>query len=165
MAQAVNPASIEELRCMFSYDPELGELIRLQGKFAGTVASNRDRAYVNGYDIRVGRIIWALVHGYWPEKIIDHRDGDTLNFKLSNLREATPAQNQMNKVGFGAYPKGVTFKGDVPRSRPWQAKIRVNGGRIHLGSFATMEEAAEAYRTASIKYHGDFSLASSLVER
>jgi len=165
MVKAVNPVSVFELRKLFSYDPETGELIRLTGRFAGTLASARDRAYVGECDIRVARIIWAIVHGYWPSKFIDHRDGNQLNFKLSNLREATPTQNQYNKVGVGAYPKGVTFKGDVPRTNPWQAKIRVNGRRIHLGSFPTMEDAAAAYRKASLKCHGEFSLTASVLER
>jgi hypothetical protein len=60
-----------------------------------------------------------------------------------------------NKSGYGAYPKGVTWRDR--KENPWQAKIRVNGIRIHLGSFADMEEAAEAYREAAKLYHREFA--------
>lgn len=31
------------------------------------------------------------------------------------------------------------------------------GQRVHLGSFATKEEASNAYREAALKYHGEFA--------
>jgi len=86
----------------------------------------------------------------------DHVDGDGLNNRRSNLREATCGQNQRNQriaksntSGF----KGVSFR---ILTGKWQAHIKVNGRKKHLGLFSTPEEAHVAYCEASAKYHGEF---------
>jgi len=86
---------------------------------------------------------------------VDHINTIKADNRIINLRLATPTQNQQNKSGCGVYPKGVTWRDR--KEKPWQAKIRVNGERLHLGSFETMEEAAKTYQEASEKYHGEFA--------
>lgn len=87
---------------------------------------------------------------------IDHADGDGLNNRRSNLRWATRAQNQFN-IGPKAYNpsglKGISFD---PRCRKWRARIRIGGRETFLGYFETPEAAAEAYREAAHRYHGEF---------
>lgn len=145
--------SVAEVRSVFSYDPETGFLSRgdtlLDGKSM--------RASYRGYAFIKTQLIWAIHYGYWSDKLIDHWDGDNTNNKLENLREATYQQNQFNKVGFGEYPKGVVFKRDANRSKPWAARIRIDGKKIPIGSYYTMEEAAAAYVEAAEKYQGEFA--------
>lgn len=102
-------------------------------------------------------LCWILYYGKPPKEghIIDHKNQIRGDHSIDNLREATPTQNQQNKAGYGQYAKGVTWRDRI--LNPWQAKIRVNGERIHLGSFATEEEASEAYKQAATKYHGEFA--------
>lgn len=156
--------SIEELRFAFEYDPLDGTLFRKvagRSDFFGERPLTTNRVSYEGVAYRLTHLIWAIHFGKWPVQLIDHRDGDHANFKLDNLREATHQQNQFNKVGFGQYPKGVVFKRDANRKKPWAARIRINGKKIPIGSYETMEEAAEAYRIWADVYQGEFALHNS----
>jgi phage-related protein len=91
-----------------------------------------------------------------PGEFVDHRNCDGLDNRRSNLRIATRAENARNcrvwlKNRSGV--KGVSWDAQCAR---WQAHIRVNGHGIKLGKFRTIELAAEAYRAASQRYHGEF---------
>lgn len=150
--------TIERIFELFLYDPETGEISRKIkcGKGQAGYVFTHDHVKVDGINIGLHNIAWALHHGSWPPEgyIVDHKDLLRVNNRLNNLRLATPTQNQQNKAGYGSYPKGVVWR---PRAKPWAARIRINGIKTHLGSFNTMEEAAEAYRVACIKHHGEFA--------
>lgn len=173
--------SQEYLLRRFEYNPETGILrwrpVTLtthhkptwwNGMYAGKAvgSSNPDGHLMVHLDYKrfgIARVIWKMAYGTEPAALIDHRDLNPKNNILTNLREATRAQNNSNvrtrpnnTSGFkGAYYHPTTVKGKVyPR---WAAQISVNGKKIHLGSFKSMEAAAEAYRVAAIKYHGEFA--------
>lgn len=88
--------------------------------------------------------------------ITDHRNGDGLDNRRSNLREATQAQNLCNRrprrgpSGF----KGVTW---YARHSTWKAQITKAGKNYHLGYFADPAEAARAYDAAARDLHGEFA--------
>lgn len=162
MRSIMKRPSIERIRYLFSYDPGTGIISRKIGRidFRGPVGKSLDVS-IDGHKFLKSHLAWALHYSYWPTTLIDHKDGNKDNIKLNNLREATHRQNQFNKVGHGKYPKGVVFKADANRKKPWSARIRVHGKKIAIGSYETMEEAAEAYLRWAEVHQGEFALHNS----
>jgi hypothetical protein len=62
-----------------------------------------------------------------------------------------------NTSGF----KGVSFYRQTGR---WQAYIRHGGRRLHLGMFATAEDAAAAYDAAAIRLKGEFARTNAMIQ-
>ena len=150
---------ISLLQKWFSYDPERGVLIRKiksNNRLDDIVPYEDKRVYFLGKRYPYTHIIWAVHFGKWPEEYIDHINHDQSDHRLTNLREATASQNQHNKRMHNAH-KGVAYDGSVKRSKPWIARIMVEYKSIFLGSFETKDQAAEAYRQAALKYHGEFA--------
>lgn len=154
---------------LLKYDPITGRItwaartsnrIRV-GDDAGTITPRGYRAIrIDGLTYFASNLIWLMVHGGWPD-VIDHKNGKQADDRLENLRPATISQNtanarisRNNQCGL----KGVYRSKEKSRvSRPWVADIRKDRKTIHLGRFASQEEAAAAYRDAAIKYHGEFA--------
>lgn len=121
---------------------------------SGDVVYARRSGWKDGKPLTV-RLHRALL-GDPPDVLVDHRDGDGLNNRRSNLRTATRAQNGQNvkprKTNSSGF-KGVTWHKE---NRRWCAQIKAQGVKKHIGYFATAEEAASAYADASNRLHGEF---------
>lgn len=106
---------------------------------------------------RLGRRIYMhhVVMPPAPGMLVDHKNGDGLDNRLCNLRQATQPENQRNvrkAKGRGKF-KGVYFH---TARRVFIAQIDANGRTRHLGSFKTEVAAARAYDAAAIELHGEF---------
>lgn len=91
---------------------------------------------------------------------IDHEDGDGLNCRRKNMREATHGENIVNRERyrgrvFTSKYRGVHKAGSGPH--PWRAAIREGGKQIYLGSFATEEEAARVRDSEARRVYGRFA--------
>jgi hypothetical protein len=97
------------------------------------------------------------IMGERPGYQIDHRNGNGLDNRRSNLRWATGSQNQQNKAKVGGTSpfKGVYRLRSGPR--PWRATITIQGRRLHLGVFKREEDAALAYDAAARQHFGEFA--------
>ena len=154
-----NPTAAQ-LRKFFEYDPLTGEVRNLitrgrakAGNVAGTLS---DDGYLVvmflGQNERLHRIIWCMQTGVWPELLIDHEDGNGLNNRWRNLREASTAENGQNLNATSARtgrPLGVS---PLPSGR-WRARIKVDYREKHIGVFPTEAEAHQAYAAAKARLH------------
>ena len=110
------------------------------------------------------KTLYHLIMGK-PEKgyDIDHRNGDTLDNRKTNLRLCTHEENTCNSLmrslntsGF----KGVSFRKD---KNCYRGYIQHKGKLFHLGSYKTAKEAALVYDEAAIKYFGDFAKTNKML--
>ena len=117
------------------------------GDEAGALAPN-GRLYVQAYGKKhlVHRVIWFLHHNEVPE-FLDHIDGNPLNNKIENLRQATKAQNAMNRKVRADSLTGV--KGIMKKGKKFGASIYLNNKPVYLGTFETAELAKAAYAQAA----------------
>lgn len=90
------------------------------------------------------RVAWAIYYGAWPEKFVDHIDGDCTNDRIENLRQATVSENNRNKKINSKNTSGkvgVTF---YKRTGKWRAWIKIDGRTHSLGYFAEKQDAISA---------------------
>ena len=163
--------TLEQLSALFTVDVSGGRMFwkhppkhhpRLRGKEAGGVRPNH--AGKKYWVIKIGkvahkraRLIFLVARGHLPTPCVDHINGDSLDDRIVNLREATVLQNAWNhkrrKRG-SSLPMGVRT---VTNSSRYQARLAVNGKMIHLGCFDSVEQAATVYRQAREKHYGEFA--------
>jgi hypothetical protein len=129
------------------------------GSIAGTVRKSR-RQYrkikLFGKVYYAHRLVWFYHYGVFPTYMLDHKDGDSLNNRLDNLREATVFNNshnvkisKKNKTGY----KGVFL---CKKTGKYRAQININGKTKWLGYFVTAISASEAYETVAKEVHGEY---------
>jgi hypothetical protein len=146
-----------------NYEPETGVFTwrvsrgkAASGKAAGHVdVSGYIRIRVKARNYSAHRLAWLHTHGHWPSGQIDHINGNRDDNRLANLRDVTAAINQHNrrKVSANNRSTGLLGVGRVSRSKTFEARIRVNGESVYLGSFKTPEAAHEAYVKAKRELH------------
>jgi hypothetical protein len=162
--------SVERIREILDYDPETG-VFRWKvrrgnmpaGSIAGSVNTNRGEIgyrniFIEGKLRPAHRVAWLLCHGQDPgHLVIDHINRDTTDNRIANLRIATFSENSLNsrkRNNCSSKMKGVDWN---KNEKKWRSRIHVKGKSICLGYFATEELAAEAYKQAAAKYHGEFA--------
>lgn len=129
---------------------------RWAGKEAGwTEVASDKRSYhkisINGENHKAHRLAWVFITGNWPSELIDHVDGDGLNNKSSNLREATEWQNATNQSRRKDNKSGVTGVGWQKKMCTWYANGRINNHLQHLGFYTDIFEAICARKSWEVK--------------
>lgn len=98
------------------------------------------------------RVAWALHFGEWPTGHIDHINGDPADNRIDNLRIVTPTENMRNQKLNSANTSGVVGVSWASHRSKWNAYIKVDRRKIHLGLFNSVAEAAAARKAAERKY-------------
>lgn len=89
--------------------------------------------------------------------LTDHRNGNGLDNRRSNLRACSCQENNQNsrsRLGSTSNFKGVSWN---KWNQRWKAQIQVDRRTRFLGYFAVEAEAAEAYKTAATLLFGAFA--------
>lgn len=164
--RSIPTPAVEVLISLFVYDCETGILryrrgVKGAGKFVGDEAgyvcptTGYRMLGVNYKRYLTHRLIWKMVTGKDAPNGIDHIDGNRINNRFDNFREADQSQNGANSKLSKNNKCGV--KGVFWHVNKWQAKIMLNRETINVGRFETLGEAAIAVAAAREKYHGDFA--------
>ena len=135
---------LKKLNTLYVYDSQTGVLL---SKRRNKPISNIDKGYLRvkfgGVFHYVHRIAYFMGTGDDPgQDVIDHRDQNPLNNRLSNLRRATRQLNRENSKLNADNSSG--FRGVYKYKNRYQAQLRRDGKIIYLGSYKTKEEAADA---------------------
>lgn len=106
-----------------------------------------------------GKRTQQLLHRFlFPDLLhIDHIDGNGLNNQRSNLRAATPQQNNQNarkRIQATSRFKGVCW---YRKDEVWSVQIYFNQHQIFLGRYESETDAAHVYDYAAKIYFGEFA--------
>jgi len=100
------------------------------------------------------RIAWFLTYKIWPDKDIDHINGNKKDNRIINLRLATKSQNKQNQIKPSKNNKtgylGVYY---IEKSGKYEAQIMLNYKTKHIGYFNTAEEAHNEYLIKKREIH------------
>lgn len=131
---------------------------RYAGQVAGTFrADGYVRIAIDEAVFYAHRLAWLLVHGEPVPSEIDHIDGDPGNNRIENLRAATHSANLANSRTHKNNLVGIKGVEMSKSGRRFEARIRWQGRRYYVGTYATLEEAMAARREAAERLHGKFA--------
>jgi hypothetical protein len=154
----------ERLKELFAYDALTGLFIRRKAvgrhgrhKALSIAGTRQNHGYtvlnIDGRRYMAHRLAWLYFYGRWPDGDLDHINEVKDDNRISNLREATRAQNMQNvrrhKHNTSGY-KGVSW---MPDRHKWRAYIFVNYKQQHIGLYNSPEEARDARRSAETRLH------------
>lgn len=187
MAQATPLPPKSYLEECFTYDQEKGELrwrcrprehfsaewlmqrqhTRFGGEVTGSPTAGYLAVYLDGVLVKVHRVIWQLLYGdLMSDEQIDHIDRDPSNNRLANLRKCSqggPHGNARNKGQNKNNTSGVNGV-TIDASGRFRVRGRTNGNTVALGTFLTLDEAANAREVFNKAngYHPQHGQATSL---
>lgn len=163
-----NDVSAEYVRSLIHYDPEAGVFTwkprpksrgwkeYFAGRPAGSAAPWALVISLNSRKYLAHRLAWVYMTGKWPVALVDHKDGNPLNNRWDNLRQASQSQNLSNRPqqrnNTSGY-KGVIWHGI---GKKWMPRIDAGGKSVYLGLFDDILDAHNAYCEAAKEHHGEF---------
>lgn len=163
--------SSQEVRRLFMYNYCTGKLYNryhrgYQAPKGAEVGWLDEKGYsrtkVRGQTYFLHKLIWLYNYDEYPDEI-DHRDGNSSNNSLDNLRKASRTENLAN-ADFATGMSGTRGVTRHPTKPKWRSRISRGGQRYLLGDFDTKEEAHQAYREAADKLFGNYAFHNRPIE-
>lgn len=155
------------IKALLSYDPETGLftwLVTTGKAIAGSVAgTENDQGYIiigiEGRRYRANRLAWFFMKGKMPERSndVDHENRNRSDNRWDNLRDATRTQNNQNakvRTNNRSGIRGVSWHG---QNKKWDARIRVDGKTVLLGTHDCIAKASKARVDAEKEHYGEFA--------
>lgn len=141
---------------MLHYDEETGIFTRLTGQNKGKEAGYLTKdGYINveilGITYSAHRLAWFYHYGVWPGEDIDHKDRNRINNAIRNLRDVSRSTNLFNRGMMRNNTSGVRNVYRSKKRKKWVVNKNINNKRYYVGSYDTLEEAAEEAK----KYYGE----------
>lgn len=128
-------------------------------KFKWCASIRANTAYVvRGTYTPDGRRTLMYMHkfitGY---SMTDHINGDGLDNRRCNLREASQAENNFNTCRRSDNSSGYKGVSWDAKGHRWRAYIRLDGHQRHIGYFPNSIDAAVAYDRAARRVFGEYA--------
>jgi hypothetical protein len=160
----------DRIRTLLDYDPASGVMTwrncskfhsEKNGQEAGVPTPKQSgkqyqKITIDGRKYSRSRLAFAWMTGRWPAECIDHINGNSLDDRWENLREATALENAWNhkrRARQTELPMGVRRAA----SGRFVARI-AQFGRLHtIGTFDSVAEAEAAYRQERTQRYGQFA--------
>jgi hypothetical protein len=111
---------------------------------------------IDGIQYLAHRLAWLVSSGSWPVDQIDHINGCRSDNRLSNLREVTNLQNNLNKGIRKNNKTGVVGVSFDSRKKKWRARFKAAGKEIFLGYFDSKELAEIARKNFEMQYSPEY---------
>jgi len=140
---------VEELDTVFLLDSSTGNLWwRVSGRgrltnkpVGGTGLNGYKTVRYKGKSYLQHHIVWAMTNGRWPDREIDHANGQRDDNTPSNLREASRVENARNSKLSTNNTSGYKGVWWCNRKKKWVAEIGLHGKNKKLGYFTDIEQA------------------------
>ena len=97
------------------------------------------------------RVIWCMIVGTWPVEI-DHENGDPDDNRFENLRDVSHVENQRNQKNRTDNTSGHMGVHWNKQLNKWEARIKTDGRKKHLGLFTSLDDAIAARKAAERQY-------------
>lgn len=131
---------------------KIGDLASSLQKSTGYI-----RISINNKRYSAHRLAFLYMTGKFPEKDVDHVNGDKFDNRWENLRECNKSQNSANTFKRCNNTSGYKGVYKYKDTNKWKSQIKVGNKYHHVGVFDTKEEAARAYNQAATRYFGEFA--------
>ena len=156
-AKALPPAEVVWER--FEYNPLTGTLYRRKtgrrsklGEFGCVSTLGYREGMLDRKMYKAHRLIWLWVTGEDPGAMeVDHIDRNRLNNAWNNLRKVPANKQSWNTNCYSNNQLGVRGVKAIPGTSKFQARIRIHGKLINLGSYNNIEDASAAYERANAR--------------
>lgn len=99
-----------------------------------------------------------VVIGAKKGEIVDHKNRNTFDNTLENLRICTYSQNSINRFRENN-TRGISI---IPQTGKWRARVQFNKKIYNCGVYENKEDAILAYNKLATKLHREFAILNKI---